>query len=107
MADQRSRTMLAWQTLVTNLRRAYDELIIVAAAFDHWDAQSIGGAFALVAHSAYHLGEVRQGLGVVAGGCLRGFPRSFPCSSCTMLLQTGTRGGELTSSVEEEEIRTW
>ena len=56
---------LAWQTLVTDLRRAYDELIIVAAAFDHWDARSIGGAFALVAHSAYHLGEVRQGLGVV------------------------------------------
>ncbi len=54
-----------WEELITGLRRAYEELLIVATNFDSWDPQSIGGAFALVAHSAYHLGEVRQGLGVL------------------------------------------
>ena len=54
-----------WQELVDGLREAYGNVLIVAASFDRWDPQSIGGAFALVAHCAYHLGEVRQGLGVL------------------------------------------
>jgi hypothetical protein len=54
-----------WQNLIERLRTAYDQLQEFARGFDKWDAMTIGGAFALVGHCAYHLGEVRQGLGVV------------------------------------------
>jgi hypothetical protein len=56
-----------WHALLKDLRRAYDEVVDLARAFDQWDARAIGGAIALVAHSAYHLGEIRQGLGVIRG----------------------------------------
>ena len=56
-----------WQNLIDRLRTAYSQLQELARGFDRWDAQTIGGAFALVGHCAYHLGEVRQGLGVIRG----------------------------------------
>ena len=55
-----------WQNLIERLRAAYGQLQELARGFNQWDARTIGGAFALVGHCAYHLGEVRQGLGVVS-----------------------------------------
>jgi hypothetical protein len=55
-----------WQDLVARLRAAYQEVRAFAQAFDAWDEQFVGGAFALVAHCAYHLGEIRQALGVLS-----------------------------------------
>jgi hypothetical protein len=54
-----------WQNLIDRLRTAYGQLQEIARSFDKWDAQTIGGAFALVGHTMYHLGEIRQGIGVI------------------------------------------
>lgn len=56
-----------WQDLIDQLRSTYQEVRAFASTFDRWDAQFVGGAFALVGHCAYHLGEIRQGLGVLRG----------------------------------------
>ncbi|HEX5504797.1 MAG TPA: hypothetical protein VFW96_19425 [Thermomicrobiales bacterium] len=56
-----------WHELVERLRVAYGQVRAFAGSFEGWDAGSVGGAFALVGHCAYHLGEIRQGLGVLRG----------------------------------------
>ena len=56
-----------WQDLIDRLRTTYHEVRAFASTFDRWDEQFVGGAFALVGHCAYHLGEIRQGLGVLRG----------------------------------------
>jgi hypothetical protein len=56
-----------WRELVERLRAAYQQVRGFAHAFDAWDERFVGGAFALVGHCAYHLGEIRQGLGVLRG----------------------------------------
>lgn len=54
-----------WQALVDDLHRAFDELKTLAAGFEDWTENSIGGAFGLVGHSMYHLGQIREGIAVV------------------------------------------
>lgn len=56
-----------WNGLVTALRTSYDATRAFASTFEGWNEDTIGGAFAIVAHSAYHLGEIRQALGVIRG----------------------------------------
>jgi hypothetical protein len=56
-----------WQDLVARLRLAYQKVRTFAQTNETWDDQFVGGAFALVGHCAYHLGEIRQGLGVLRG----------------------------------------
>ena len=56
-----------WQDLIARLRATYGQLRGFATTFDGWDARFVGGAFAMVGHCAYHLGEIRQGLGVLRG----------------------------------------
>jgi hypothetical protein len=53
-----------WQDLIARLRAAYQDVRAFAQTFDGWDERFLGGAFALVAHCAYHLGEIRQAIGV-------------------------------------------
>ncbi|CAN5616066.1 hypothetical protein BH23CHL5_BH23CHL5_13520 [soil metagenome] len=60
-------TEIEWQQLISRLRTSYEQLREIAGSFDRWDADSIAGAFALVGHSLYHLGEIRQGLGFLRG----------------------------------------
>lgn len=55
----------AWQALVADLRRAYDEIKTLASDFNDWSENTIGGAIGLVAHSMYHLGQIREGITVV------------------------------------------
>lgn len=54
-----------WQTLIERLRFEYAWVQEFSARVEVWDADHIEGAFALVAHAAYHLGEIRQGIGVI------------------------------------------
>jgi len=56
---------VTWQTLIDRLRAAYAWSTEFAEDTSDWNAVTIGVAFALVAHAAYHLGEIRQGIGVV------------------------------------------
>ena len=54
-----------WRDLIERLRVTYGQVQEFARTFDGWNARYIGGAFALVGHCAYHLGEIRQGIGVL------------------------------------------
>ena len=51
-----------WDGLKTKLRESYRRITEIIHAQDVWDEDSIGGAMAMVVHSAYHLGEIRQAL---------------------------------------------
>ncbi|MGI8476381.1 MAG: hypothetical protein ACR2OO_08445 [Thermomicrobiales bacterium] len=56
-----------WRGLIARLRVTLADTREFVQTWEHWDARFVGGAFALVAHCAYHLGEIRQGLGVLRG----------------------------------------
>lgn len=59
-------TPAEWQTIQDDLRRAYDQILALARSTPDWrDETDIGGAIAVVAHTAYHLGEIRQALCVI------------------------------------------
>jgi hypothetical protein len=52
-----------WQALKQRLRAAYDSVVALAKSFDTWEKEDqLGGALAIVVHTAYHLGEIRQAL---------------------------------------------
>jgi len=51
-----------WQALKDGLRAAYGRTRDLLIAQEHWDEDSLSGAMAIVVHSAYHLGEIRQAL---------------------------------------------
>ncbi len=54
-----------WTKLVNDLRTAYDETREMIAALPDWDADAISGGMAIIGHSAYHLGEIRQALAII------------------------------------------
>ncbi len=54
-----------WQSLIDRLRSTYEGLKAFIPAHEDWNEQFVGGAFGIVAHTAYHLGEIRQALNVV------------------------------------------
>ena len=54
-----------WRALVARLRAAYEEQRAFIQKFEDWDEWQVGDAFALVAHCAYHLGEIRLMLGLL------------------------------------------
>ena len=58
-------TEAEWIDLVARLDAAYRDLIDFAGTNDTWNDQFVGGAFGIVAHTAYHLGEIRQALNVI------------------------------------------
>jgi hypothetical protein len=52
-----------WASLKERLEAAYQRVLAVMKGFTTWDGEDeIGGALALLAHTAYHLGEIRQAL---------------------------------------------
>jgi len=51
-----------WQDLVARLRASWETIRAFAATNEQWDANFVGGAFGIVAHTAYHLGEIRLSL---------------------------------------------
>ena len=51
-----------WQAIQAELRLRYDEIIQLVKDTPTWGEAEIGGAIGMVAHCAYHLGEMRQAL---------------------------------------------
>src|SRR5215218_9868803 len=52
-----------WEALKQRLRSAYQDLTALVKGFDTWQGENeLGGALAIVVHTAYHLGEIRQAL---------------------------------------------
>jgi hypothetical protein len=55
-----------WAGLISQLRITYERVKGIIAGEQEWDGEdTIGAALAIVVHTAYHLGEIRQGLGVL------------------------------------------
>ena len=52
-----------WETLKTDLRASYNRIKALIHAVPAWPGErEIGGAMAMIVHTAYHLGEIRQAL---------------------------------------------
>ncbi len=52
----------AWVALRAGLRRAYEGLLVAVETHPAWDEDTLGVAMGAIAHSAYHLGAIRQRL---------------------------------------------
>lgn len=56
-------TAAQWNELKTRLQAAYDRLTEILQSVENWEqGDAIGAALAIVVHTAYHLGEIRQAL---------------------------------------------
>jgi hypothetical protein len=52
-----------WQAIQDELRANYNSIINLIKSAPAWQSEAeIGGAIAIIAHTAYHLGEIRQAL---------------------------------------------
>ncbi len=52
-----------WDALKASLRESYNRIKILINETTEWpNEQQIGGAIAIIVHTAYHLGEIRQAL---------------------------------------------
>ena len=52
-----------WGDSQARLRASYDQVVALVQGFEAWDGEDdIGGSMAILVHSAYHLGEIRQAL---------------------------------------------
>jgi len=52
----------AWVALRAGLRRAYESLLVAVETHPAWDEDALGVAIGAIAHTAYHLGAIRQRL---------------------------------------------
>jgi len=56
-------TAAEWDELRARLRATYDRLGEMLRGLEDWEQdEAIGGSLAIVVHTAYHLGEIRQAL---------------------------------------------
>jgi hypothetical protein len=52
-----------WEAITAELRASYDRIKQLIADTTEWPSErEIGGAIAMIVHTAYHLGEIRQAL---------------------------------------------
>ena len=49
-----------WESLKNDLRRAYDSLVESLESIEAWSDDPVGDSMAIVVHTAYHLGAIRQ-----------------------------------------------
>jgi hypothetical protein len=63
--ERTSVTPEEWERLNRNLRDAYDSVKEAVANTTTWSEDVIGGYLAILGHTTYHLGEIRQALGVI------------------------------------------
>jgi hypothetical protein len=54
-----------WPGLIAALRDQYEQFQAFVSTNENWNADVIGGVLAVLSHCAYHLGEIRQALGVI------------------------------------------
>jgi hypothetical protein len=56
-------TPAQWDTLKQQLRATYQHILTVINGFDSWQGENdLAGSLAVLVHTAYHLGEIRQAL---------------------------------------------
>ena len=56
-------TPAEWESIKVGLRASYDKIKRLIADAPAWPSENeIGGAIAMIVHTAYHLGEIRQAL---------------------------------------------
>lgn len=53
-------TEAEWDTLRAELRKTYEHTAELIRSFERWDENELGDALAMLTHSAYHLGAMRQ-----------------------------------------------
>jgi hypothetical protein len=52
-----------WNAIKTQLRNSYDRIKLLIGSVPEWSSEdSLSGAIAVIVHTAYHLGEIRQAL---------------------------------------------
>ncbi len=49
-----------WDALRASVARSYEDVLKCLAAVENWDERKMGMALGMVAHTAYHLGSIRQ-----------------------------------------------
>jgi DinB superfamily len=55
-----------WEDLKRRLHESHDRVMATINSFENWDGPyDVGGVISIVAHTAYHLGGIRQALGVI------------------------------------------
>ena len=54
-----------WEGLKRELKRSYHLVIDTLEDIEDWGEKGIGGALAILSHSAYHLGAIRQAAAVL------------------------------------------
>lgn len=55
-----------WEDLKRRLHESHERVLATINSFENWDGPyDVGGAMSIVAHTAYHLGGIRQALGVI------------------------------------------
>lgn len=61
-------TEATWVDLREELRASHRRVLATLRGLDRWDGEfQVGNALAIVVHTAYHLGEIRQALCTVRG----------------------------------------
>jgi hypothetical protein len=56
-------TTVEWDALRARLKATYDRLSKMLRSIENWEHNdAIEGSMAIVVHTAYHLGEIRQAL---------------------------------------------
>lgn len=55
-------TPAEWEEYKSKLREAYERMSKLFQDTEVWNEDSIGNSMAIVVHTAYHLGEIRQAL---------------------------------------------
>lgn len=64
--NARKITPEEWQEQKHRLRESYRKVLATIKNYEHWESQyGIAGSLAVLAHSAYHLGAIRQALVVI------------------------------------------
>ena len=52
-----------WETSKNRLKETYQRVLKMLKSFETWEGENdIGGSLAILVHTAYHLGEIRQAL---------------------------------------------
>jgi hypothetical protein len=56
-------TSAEWEDLVQRLKASHQRVLATMKGYETWDGEeNINGAIAMLVHTAYHLGEIRQAL---------------------------------------------
>lgn len=57
-----------WEQVKIRLRASHDKVMATINSFENWDSDyELGGALAILTHTAYHLGGIRVALGAIRG----------------------------------------